>query len=424
MWTAAAIGLVAAVTLAGCGSTKGSSSGPVEITVWTQGTNNKTLEAATKAFEKQNPNIKVDLVKQPFNSYPTLERAAITAKKGPDVVENYPTAVFSYYQGLLPLKGYVTSQQKSALTGWALASTGLSASGTPYGVPWSGQGILWYYNKALFVKAGLNPNNPPKTWAQFLADCATLKSHGITPITAGFKDGYYAEWFMDVFGGQFMTKKQLANFPAHPNWTEPGIARGLGYMLRLYKDGYMSSNALGINLFPDAVNAFGAGQGAMFLGLAANNTNWSQFYPSLGSKLGTFLTPVLPGSLYPHPRLDWAPSYAWSITKWSKHPKQAYAWISFVTNAKSQADGFALDGLISNNSASSVHAKVPVASRILVWAKDKSLQFLGPDDTMQPGPEATFDQLVPQVVSGHATVKSLLQKVQQAQSQAPPVPGT
>lgn len=424
-WTIAAAGALSAMLTAGCGSSPAATSqGPVTITVWTQGTNNKTIDAATKAFEKQYPDVKVDIVKQPFATYPTLERAAITAKRGPDVVENYPTAIFSYYQGLLPLTSYATSQQRSDLSGWALASTGLSASGTPYGVPWSAQGIVWYYNKALFQKAGLNPNSPPTTWAQLLQDCAALKAHGITPIAGGFKDGYYAEWFMNVFGGQFLTKSQLQNFPAHPKWTEPGVSKGLGYMLTLYKDGYFTPNSLGVALFPDAVNAFDSGQGAMFLGMAANNTNWSQFYPQLGSKLGAFLTPVLPGGLYSQPRIDVAPSYAWSITKWSKYPKQAYEWISFVVNAHSQAVGFGLDGLVSNNSASSLHSNIPVASQVLQWMLNSQLHFMGPDDTMQPGPESTFDQLVPQAVSGQTTFKSLLQQVQQTQDKTPPVPGT
>lgn len=425
IWETAGVVLLLTGLLAGCGSSPATTTqAPVTITVWTQGTTNKTIAAVTKSFEKAYPNIKVDVVPQPFNTYSTLERAAITAKRGPDVVENYPTAVFGYYQGLLPLTKYVTPAQRSDLAGWALVSSGLSASGTPYAVPYSAQGILWYYNKALFQKAGLNPNSPPTTWAQFLADCAALKAAGITPISAGFKDGYYGEWYFDVFGTQFMTPQQIAGFPAHPDWTQPALAKGLGYMMTLYNKGYMTPNSLGVDLFPNAVNAFGAGQGAMFLGLAANNTNWSQFYPTLGGKLGTFLTPVLPGSLYSSPRLDWSPGYSWSITKWSAHPQQAYDWISYLANAQSQAAGFPLDGVISNNSKSVVTSSNPVANQILKWATEPSIQYIGPDDTMLPAPEATFDQLLPLSVSGQATIKSLWQQVQATQQKTPPVPGT
>ena len=92
-------------------------------------------------------------------------------------------------------------------------------------MPWSGQGIHFYYNKALFKKAGLDPNTPPKTWAQFLAACATLKNAGITPITAGWKDGYYAEWWVDVLSAQYMTPAQLASAGVKPNWQSPAIAK-------------------------------------------------------------------------------------------------------------------------------------------------------------------------------------------------------
>src|SRR5207237_93853 len=84
-------------------------------------------------------------------------RTAVASKKGPDVVLNYASpAIFDYYRGLLPLTSYITPDQRRHLTGWTLTSTGLSDKGTPYGLPWNAQGVLPYYNKALFRKAGVD----------------------------------------------------------------------------------------------------------------------------------------------------------------------------------------------------------------------------------------------------------------------------
>ncbi len=52
-------------------------------------------------------------------------------------------------------------------------------------LPLTMQGFGIYYNKAYFKKAGLDPEQAPKTAAQFLAACEKLKAAGIVPITVG-----------------------------------------------------------------------------------------------------------------------------------------------------------------------------------------------------------------------------------------------
>ena len=46
-------------------------------------------------------------------------------------------------------------------------------------------GVPLVWNKTLFKQAGLDPDKAPATWSDFLADCAALKAHGITPLRHG-----------------------------------------------------------------------------------------------------------------------------------------------------------------------------------------------------------------------------------------------
>ena len=57
--------------------------------------------------------------------------------------------------------------------------------GEYYGVPWTWGAVGMFYNKALFAQAGLDPDNPPATWEDYLAAVQTLKDAGITPISLG-----------------------------------------------------------------------------------------------------------------------------------------------------------------------------------------------------------------------------------------------
>jgi ABC-type glycerol-3-phosphate transport system substrate-binding protein len=313
------------IAVAGC-STSGSSlsaaSGHATTTVWEWGSPGATIKTLTTDFERSPPKIKVNLVVQPFNSYFTLLRTAVASHKGPDVVEIYASPyVFDYYQGFLNLTRYVTADQRKDLLGWNLVSTGLSNSGTPYALPWSGQGILFYYNKKYFREAGLNPNEPPTTWAEFLSDCAPLKSR------------------------------------------------------------HHSDHC------PNVVNNFAGGKGAMFVGLAANNANWSQFKPTLGNNLGDFLEPALPGSRYPHGNwFDYDPGLAWSITKWSAYSEQDYQYISYLAQPSSQSQAFPIDGTLPNTKLSTSTSSYAPAQAILGWVRN-AVTYPGLDDLMRSDPK-------------------------------------
>lgn len=397
---------------------------PITLVKWDWGQPDaKFIDKVNAQYTKLHPNVTIKHVVQPFASYFTLLRASVASKSGPDIIENYATAaIFDYTNGLLPLTSYVTPAQRADLVGWGNVSAGLNPSKTPYGVPFGAQGNVWYYNKALFKKAGLDPNAPPKTWAQFLAACQKLKDAGIVPISAGFKDGYYAEWWFDNVAPQYMTQKALDAFPGKPQWTNPAIVKSFEVLLDVIKQGYTTPNSEGIPLFPDVANDFGAGKGAMFLGLAAGTAHWGDFRKTLGKNLGTFLPPLMPGSKWSQQKQDLGPQHALSIAKWSKHPKEAYDYISFLTNAANQAKATREIGFLPNNNKIVLK---PVgyapADKILGWVK-RSPKFTGPDFTIRPSVEAVMDKVVPSIVVGQQSIADALKQVQQAQDKLPPIP--
>jgi ABC-type glycerol-3-phosphate transport system substrate-binding protein len=420
----AVVALVVAAVAGALAATTGRAGGPVTIEVWDWGSPPpsafKVLDAT---YMKSHPGIVIKRVHQPFNSYFTLMRTTIAAHKGPDVFENYASPyVFDYYRGLLPLDKLVKPADRKNLIGWNYVSTGLSNSGTPYAVPWSGQGINFYYNKPLFKKAGLNPTSPPRTWAQLLADCAKLKQAGIVPIVAGFKDGYYAEWWTDVLSLQYMTRPQLEASYAKPSWTTPAIKKALGLLVDLYKKGYMTPNAEAVPLFPDTVNNFGAGKGAIFLGLSANNANYSEFRKDkVSPSLGAFLPPLVPGSKLKSPQFDFGPGLSWTITRWSKNPTQAYDYLSWLSSAKSQEQIFKLSGTFPNNKLSQPITSDKVGQQILGWIRQYPT-YLGQVQLIRSNVEVVFDKVVPGMMTGQTSLSSALGQVQAEQQRATPIP--
>ena len=149
---------------------------------------NKTIFAGLVAdFNKINPDVQVDrqlLVNDPFK---TKLAAAMQAGTPPDLFQSWGGGVLKAYvdAGLMQditdkLKegGWGDSFKKAALDVY-------SFDGKTYGVPWNFGMIGFWYNKALFSKAGVDV---PKTWSEFLLVVKKIKDAGITPIALGNKD--------------------------------------------------------------------------------------------------------------------------------------------------------------------------------------------------------------------------------------------
>jgi raffinose/stachyose/melibiose transport system substrate-binding protein len=60
--------------------------------------------------------------------------------------------------------------------------------GRQYGVPWNLGLVGFWYNRALFARAGIDTT--PSTWDQFLADVGKLKAAKIVPYALGERDGW------------------------------------------------------------------------------------------------------------------------------------------------------------------------------------------------------------------------------------------
>jgi raffinose/stachyose/melibiose transport system substrate-binding protein len=93
---------------------------------------------------------------------------------------------------LEPLNGLVDAQVLEAS-----GPTQLSVyQGDTYRVGWYPIPMLWYYNKELFDRAGLDADRPPLTWDEFLNACDRLKAADIAPVGGGIQDGFWGEWYL------------------------------------------------------------------------------------------------------------------------------------------------------------------------------------------------------------------------------------
>ena len=136
-------------------------------------------------------------------------------------------------------------------------------------------------------------------------------------------------------------------------------------------------------------------------GLSGESINYSQFATTkVGPDLGAFLPPLLPGSAWKQQFYDYFPSASWGITKWSKHPKEAYEFISYLADAKNQDSSFKLTGAVPEQQASRSRRPLDkVGQQILGWTKQYP-PVVGQVDLIRSSVDAVYEPLVPQILTG------------------------
>jgi multiple sugar transport system substrate-binding protein len=125
------------------------------------------------AFEATHPYIHVEVV--PISTETAEEGilAALAAGVPPDVCQMNATEVAKYAQwgALVALDQFANwTTVRERIPEGAIQSF----AGHVYAMPWRTNPVMLFYNRGLFTEAGLDPDDPPATWSEFLTDAQAL----------------------------------------------------------------------------------------------------------------------------------------------------------------------------------------------------------------------------------------------------------
>jgi multiple sugar transport system substrate-binding protein len=150
-------------------------------------------------FEEENPNIKVETVGVPSNEIVTRLQADMAAGQQPDVAQ----LVFRDLYYIASDLGANALEDVAGADGYAELTDGMIPRGLElgkvenktYGLAYTFSTPILYYNADLFREAGLDPDNPPRTWAEVkaAADAIVEKTdaEGFFPGAYGPADGTF-----------------------------------------------------------------------------------------------------------------------------------------------------------------------------------------------------------------------------------------
>ena len=178
---------------------------PVQITFWHAfgGARQQWVARRVADFNYTHPGIQVSV--QFKGSYrDTLNAAILAAQQGdaPNVVQIFEigtqlaldSGIFIPIQDLVIGPEFQPDDYISALTDY------YKINGKFNSIPWNSSNPVLFYNKDIFRKAGLDPNKPPRTFEEMLADSKQIVESGAAKnaITWPLHSWFFEQWMANM----------------------------------------------------------------------------------------------------------------------------------------------------------------------------------------------------------------------------------
>lgn len=218
----------------------------------------ETWKQLFAAFEKQNPDIKVNLVVPP--DFVAVLKTRIVKNKLPDIVAMGGDTNFKGFAEGGVFKDYASDPiLKSVKPIYVQQLQAIVGSKAVYGIPYTANTIGLIYNVDKLKQLGLQP---PKTYAQFIAALKKAKAAGQTPVTLTLKDAWVTLPFMNAIAVNTVP----ADFAAQKNAGKASFKQAYSgvadKMLEIAQ--YSQSDPAGTS-YTDGTAAFGKGGSVFYI---------------------------------------------------------------------------------------------------------------------------------------------------------------
>lgn len=363
------------------------------------------IRAMTSDFEKQHPDVKVNLE---FVPYEALHDKIVAARgaggNGYDVVlfDAIWPAEFSRFDLLQDVSSRIAADEREKIFPGAMNT--VVYQGKTLGMPWILDTKYLYYNKAMLDKAGIK--TPPASWQQVMDDAKVLKEKGIVkyPLVWSWSqaEALVCDYttLVSGFGGSFYQNGKL-------DFSTPASLKAVTLMKTSLDQG-LSNPASREYLEEDVRKAFSNGDAAFALNWTymynmANDPKQSKVAGDVGIVPAPGDTPDKPGAVNG--------SMGLGIAKASQHPEEAWQYIHYLTSQPVQ-DKYAKLSLPVWK-ASYQDPAVAKGQESLIAAADKSLNVMlsRPETADYSRLSNTLQQQLQSVLQGKATPDVALKAV-------------
>jgi ABC-type glycerol-3-phosphate transport system substrate-binding protein len=255
------------------------------------------FNSQVKQFEKANPGIKVTSVQYQWlgstfaaklaaGTLPTVFTVPFT--DGRALGDNGQLADLTTYAEALP---YFNRFNPSVI------AEGIDAKKQVIAIPTASYAQALSYNRHLFSEAGLNPNDPPTTWAQIEADAKQISQKtGMAGYAEMGANDNTAGWILTTLDYALGGRMESGTGPtAKATFDNPEAVQALNMIKKMR----WTDNSMGSDFdwgWSDINQAFAAGQVGMFISGSDVYTNMVQAYNINPSIYGLAPIPLTPNA--------------------------------------------------------------------------------------------------------------------------------
>ncbi|CAG7643182.1 extracellular solute-binding protein [Paenibacillus allorhizosphaerae] len=377
---------------------------PVKLTMYSWRPEDKEGYAKIiAAFEKDNPDIKVDFKPLKSTEYNTILANSLQSGIGVDILQLRP---YDGARALADANYLVPVDGVKGLDGIpsAYLDAARGSDNKVYGVPFMLNNAVIFYNKKIFTD---NNIQVPETWDEFVKVGETLKSKNIVPIAQSGKAAYLLSMTHTVIGPSAYGGNDYvqALLKGTTKFTDAKFVDSINRMKQL--DTFFPKDFVALE-DKDAQALFYTGKAAMYINgshrietFEANKVDFPiDFIPGLSAKKGE-----------PAQIATWVDG-SYAIAKSSKYPEQAKKFIEFI--ASKQFGQLFSDELTRVSPIKGVEPKHPLLKRMATLSEKSSTPYLLLTNFSQgtPTTKTTFEDSLQGMYIGKLTVDKVAQDTQ------------
>ena len=409
--------LLALFPLFAGGASEGPEEGQTEIFFfhrWPNDPKNSMFNDLLAQYMEENPDIYISMDCILNDQYKERIRMIVPTEDVPDVFSSW-SGTFAEEMvasgNVLPLNDIYEADPEWSGKLAAASVAGFTFDGTIYGIPWSQDGKVFFYNKKIFDELGLEE---PRTWGEFIALLDTLRAAGYeNPVAEGLVDQWAVLHYLGTINQRMIDEETLSkDYDASTGeFTDPGYVRALEYWQQLTS--YMGEVASAIDHETARNTLFATGEAPIMYLQFAEIPQLEQVIPE-DFEYGFFNFPAFedgegdPNALTGAPEGFMISSKAENIDacvdflKWLVSPERGYI-LSTVGGDMSCVAG-ALDGDGVIDAQREALEMIQNASYLAAWF----------DNACDPSVYVVYGQGGQAIATGDATPESVMEQVRTA----------
>lgn len=295
----------------------------ITLTYWGLTEEENVIKPVLAAFEAQNPTISISYVRQSTVNYRTRVQTQIREGVGPDVFSIHNSWLPMFESDLAPAPKDIFTPSEYQTLFYPVASASFIKEDNIFAAPLEIDGLALFYNEELLSGVG----KPPTNWREFIDEAVKMtvrdpQSGQIQTAGAALGTASNVDHWPDLLGLLILQQPgaSLEN-PSNPATAE---------VFRFYT-GFVTDprkKSWDVNL-PSSTQMFASGRLGFYFAPSWKAHEIRIANPNLKFKVVGI--PQLPGG-----NTAWATFWSEAVSKTSKHPKEAWQFVKFLTSADAE----------------------------------------------------------------------------------------